>query len=76
MKSGKQDMSDGMKLPNQDKIRTLGVKGNYKDLAILEAVSIEKVEMKGKIKKEYLKRTRKLLETKQFSRNLLKYINT
>ena len=32
--------------------------------------------MKEKIKKEYLRRTRKLLETKQSSRNLIKGINT
>ena len=32
--------------------------------------------MKEKIKKEYLKRTRKLLETKLWSRNLIKGINT
>ena len=32
--------------------------------------------MKDKIKKEYLKRTRKLLETKLSSRNLIKGINT
>ena len=32
--------------------------------------------MKEKIKKEYLRRTRKLLETKQCIRNLIKGINT
>ena len=32
--------------------------------------------MKGKVKKEYLRRTRKLLETKLNSRNLIKGINT
>ena len=32
--------------------------------------------MKGKIQKEYLRRTRKLLETKLSSRNLIKGINT
>ena len=32
--------------------------------------------MKDKIRKEYLRRTRKLLETKLFSRNLIKGINT
>ena len=31
---------------------------------------------RGKIKKEYLRRTKKLLETKFFSRNLIKGINT
>ena len=32
--------------------------------------------MKGKIKKEYPRRTRKLLETKQYRRNLIKGTNT
>ena len=32
--------------------------------------------MKDKIRKEYLRRTRKLIETKLFSRNLIKGINT
>ena len=49
MKSDKRLMTDAMKLPNHDKIRTLG---------------------------EYLRRTRKLLETKLSGRNLIKGINT
>ena len=34
------------------------------------------MEMKDKIRKEYLRRTRKLLETKLSSRNLIERINT
>ena len=34
------------------------------------------VEIKEKIEKEYLRITRKVLETKEFSRNLIKRINT
>ena len=66
----------GIELPNQDKIRTLREKETYKYLGILEADTIKQVEMKDKIQKEYLKRTRKLLETKLFNRNLIKGINT
>ena len=51
-------------------------KETYKYLGILEADTIKQKEMKGKIKKEYLRRTRKLLETKLYSRNLVKGINT
>ena len=69
MKSGKRHLTDGMKLPNQDKIRTLGEKETYKYLGVLEADTIKQVELKEKIKKEYLKRTKKLLETKLCSRN-------
>ena len=76
MKSGKQHMTDRMELPNHDKIRTLGEHETYKYLGILEADTIKQVEMKDKIRKEYLRRTRKLLETKLFSRNIIKGINT
>ena len=65
MKSGKRHLTDGMELPIQNKIRTLGEKKIYKQ-----------VEMKDKIKKEYLRRSRKLLETKLSSRNLIKGIST
>ena len=76
MKSGKRHLTDGMELPNQDKIRTLGEKETYKYLGILEDDNIKQVEMKEKIKKEYPRRTRKLLETKLCSRNLTKRIHT
>ena len=42
----------------------------------MEADTIKQVEMKDKIHKEYLRRTRKLLEIKLSSRNLIKGINT
>ena len=50
MKSGKRHLTDGMELPNQDKIRTLGEKEIYKYKGILEADPIKQVEMKEKIK--------------------------
>ena len=49
-KSGKRHMTDGMELPNQDKIRTLGENITYKYLGILEADTIKQEEMKDKIK--------------------------
>ena len=54
----------------------LGEKETFKYLGILEADTIKQVEMKEKIKKEYFRRTRKLLETKVHSRNLIKGIDT
>ena len=48
----------------------------YKYLGILEEDTIKQVEMKNKIQKEYLRRTRKLLETKLNCRKLSKGINT
>ena len=76
IKSGKRQLTDGMELPNKDKIKTLAENETYKYLGILEADTIRQMEMKEKIKKEYLRRTRKLLETKLNSRNLIKGINT
>ena len=76
MKSGKRHMTDGMELSNHDKIRTLEENETYKYLGILEADTIKQVQRKDTIRKEYLRRTRKLLETKLSSRSLIKGINT
>ena len=76
IKSSKRHLTGGMELPNQGKIRTLGEKETYKYLRVLEGDTIKQVGMKEKIKKEYFRRTRKLLETKLYSRNLIKGIDT
>ena len=76
IKRGKRHMTDGMELPNHEKIRTFGENETNKYLGILEANTIKQVEMKYKIRKEYLRRTRKPLETKLSSRNFIKGINT
>ena len=75
-KSGKQHMTDGIKLLNHDKNKTLEETETYKYLGILVADTIKQVQMKDTIWKEYLRRTRKLLETKVSSRNFIKGINT
>ena len=69
-------MTDVIERTNQDKIRTLGENETDKYSGILEADTIKQVQMKDKIQKEYLRRTRILLETKLSSRNLIKGINT
>ena len=56
--------------------RILGENETYKYLDILEVDLIKQVEMKDKNQKEYLRRTRKLHETKLSSKNLIKGINT
>ena len=76
MKRGKRHMTKGKELPNHVKIRTLGENETYKYFCVLEDDTIKQVEMKDKIWKEYLRRTRKLLETKLSSRNIIKGINT
>ena len=76
MKSRKRHITDGMELLNKEKIRTLGEKETYKYLGILEADTIKQEEIKEKINKEYFRRARKLFESKLYSRNLIKGINT
>ena len=51
MKRGKRHLTDGMELPNPDKIITLAENETYKYLGILEADTIKQVEMKNKILK-------------------------
>ena len=51
MKSGKRHLTDGIERPNQYKIRTLAENETYKYLGILEADTINQVEMKNKIQK-------------------------
>ena len=58
MKSDKRLMTDGMELPNHDKIRTLEENETYKYLGILEVDTIKQVQMKDTIRKKYLRRTR------------------
>ena len=65
-----------MELTNHNKIRTLEENETYKYLGILETDTFKQVQMKDMIWKEYPRRTRKLLETKLSSRNLIKGINT
>ena len=59
-------------IENQEKIRMLGEKETYKYLGILEADTIKQAEKNEKLKKEYLRRTRKLHKTKLY---LIKGIN-
>ena len=56
IKSGKRHLAGGMKLPSQDKIRTLGEKETHKYLDILGADTIKQADMKERIKKEYLRK--------------------
>ena len=76
MRSGQRKITEGIELINQERIRTLGelqVMGNIGS----DHYQISGDERKNKFKKnEYLRRTRKLLETKPCSRNLIKEINT
>ena len=75
MKSGKRHMTDGMELSNHDRIRMLEENETYKYLGIFEADTIKQVKMKDMSRKEYIRRTPKLLQRKLSSRNLIEGIN-
>ena len=45
MKIRKWQITEGIELPNQERIRTFGEKENYKYLGILEADTIKQVEI-------------------------------
>ena len=74
-KSRKRQIMEGIELSNQERIKMFGERENYKYLGILEADIIKQAKMKDIFKKEYPRRTRKLLEIKLCSRNLIKGIN-
>ena len=48
MRSGKRQITEGIEMPNQERIRMLGGKETYKCLGILETDTIKQVEMKEK----------------------------
>ena len=72
--SGKREITEEIELPYQERIRTLREKDKY--LRILEAATIKQAEIEEKKRNEYLRRKRKLCETKLCSRNIIKWINT
>ena len=76
MKSGIWYMTEGIELPNQENIWTLRERETYKYLGLLEADTIKQEQMEEQIEKEYFRRTKKLLETKLYTRNFIKGINT
>ena len=53
MKIGKRHLTDGMELPNQDKIRMLREKETYKCLGILETNAIRKKWVKEKLRRMF-----------------------
>ena len=65
---------DGIQLPNDTIIKSLVEGESYKYLGVLEADEVMVNEMKNKVKKEYYRRVRKVLETKLNSGNVFKVI--
>ena len=76
MKSGKQHLTDGMELPNQDKIRKLVENETNKYLGILEAYATKRVEMKRKLRKNILEELESNSRQNYRADTLSKEINT
>ena len=72
MKNEKRPITEGIELPNQERIRTLGENAKPKYLGVLK---VDISRMKGKILKCLIK-MRKRLKTKFCSRNLIKGIDS
>ena len=75
MKSEKRQITEGIEMRNQERIKTLGKKENPKYLGILKEDTIKQAEIIEKVRKKYFRRTSKLIETKHCRRNLIKIIN-
>ena len=75
MKRGKFVISEGIELPNGKKIRSLDDQEGYKYLGILQFDDIKHREMKEKLKKEYVRRVRKILKSHLNGGNVIQAIN-
>ena len=75
LKRGKKEADDGILLPDGEMMKDLGDEG-YKYLGVLEASEIKTKEMKEKVRSEYTRRVKLLLESKLNGGNVIKAINT
>ena len=67
---------DGISLPDGRVMKAFIEGGGYKYLSVLQADQIRYTQMKEKVKGGYLRRVRKVLETKLNGGNITKGINT
>lgn len=75
LRRGKKIEDEGISMPDGQLIEDLGAE-SYKYLGILEADRMKMEEMKEKVRKEYYKRLRKVLESKLNGGNIVKAMNT
>ena len=76
LKRGKFERSEGIQLPDNEQIKSLGEKEGYKYLGILEADGVLEKDMKEKLSKEYSRRVRKVFQSKLNGGNTIKAVNT
>ena len=76
MKRGKFERSDGINMPNGDVMKSVEPGMGYKYLGILQADGIKHDEMKEKVRKEYIRRVRKILGSGLNGGNIITAINS
>ena len=76
MKKGRYKKIEGIKPPNDQKIKEVIVDNGYKYLGILEVDGIKDKEMKEKIRKKYTRRVRQVLKSKLNGVNTFSAKNT
>ena len=76
MKSRKRHITEGIELPNQEKIRTFRSKESNKYLGIFEADTIKQVEWKKKSKNSISGESESYSRQKYILYNLIKGVNT
>ena len=75
MKRGKKVEDAGIQMPDGQLIQDLGNE-SYKYLGVLEADKIKMEEMKNKVRKDYYRRIRKVLQSKLNGGNVIKAMNS
>ena len=76
LKRGKVVRCEGVEMPNNQVIKSLGEGEGYKYLGMLEADGVKHMEMKENVTKEYYRRVRKILKSKLNGGNVINAINT
>ena len=76
LKRGKITKFDRISLPDGRVMKALIEGAGYKYLGTLQADQIQYTQMKEKVKTEYLRRVRKVLETKLNGGNIIKGVHT
>ena len=76
LKRGKLVQSDGIKMPDGEMLKALEEGDNYKYCGVLEADTTKHQTMKETVRKEYLRRVRKVLGSKLNGGNIITAINS
>ena len=76
MKKGKMTKSDGIALLNKTTMKGLKEDYSYKNLGVIQADGLKHHEIKEKVKTEYYKQVREILETKLNGGNITTGTNT